>query len=177
MATPTQHSKLSASAGSKWVYYPPTLWMEEGLPDFTSEYAQEGTDAHRLAELKISLATKAITKRKYNVEVKQLAERSKFYDKDMETYTDQHRDLVLEEYNSMQHAEIFTEQKVDATNIGFRAVKPDKTIIDVKGAGVRKMLMVIGFSRFLQNLHNLRVLLKKRIFMCKIKTIFIHHQT
>ena len=113
MATPTQHSKLSASAGSKWVYCPPTLWMEEGLPDFTSEYAQEGTDAHRLAELKISLATKAITKRKYNVEVKQLAERSKFYDKDMEAYTDQHRDLVLEEYNSMQHAEIFTEQKVD----------------------------------------------------------------
>lgn len=116
MATPTQHSKLSASAGSKWVYCPPTLWMEEGLPDFTSEYAQEGTDAHRLAELKISLATKAITKRKYNVEVKQLAERSKFYDKDMENYTDQHRDLVLEEYNSMQHAEIFTEQKVDYGN-------------------------------------------------------------
>ena len=30
------------------------------------------------------------------------------------------------------------EVKVDATNIGFRAVKPDKTIIDVKGAGVSK---------------------------------------
>lgn len=30
------------------------------------------------------------------------------------------------------------EVKVDATNIGFRAVKPDKTIIDVKGTGVSK---------------------------------------
>lgn len=30
-------------------------------------------------------------------------------------------------------------QKVDATNIGFRAVKLDKTIIDVKRAGVSKV--------------------------------------
>ncbi|BDR56904.1 DUF2800 domain-containing protein [Xylocopilactobacillus apis] len=113
MVAPTKHSSLSASSAGKWIYCPPTLWMEEGLPDFTSEYAQEGTDAHRLAELKISLATKKITKRKYNAEVKKLKENSKFYSQVMEEYTQSHADLVIEDYNSLKKSAIFTEQKVD----------------------------------------------------------------
>lgn len=116
MTAPNQHSNLAASAGSKWVYCPPTLWMEEGIPNFTSKYAQEGTDAHRLAELKIDVAVKKITRAAFNRELKKLKKASQFYDKDMETYTDQHRDLVLEEFNGMQNAEIFTEQKVDYGN-------------------------------------------------------------
>lgn len=116
MTAPNQHSNLAASAGSKWVYCPPTLWMEEGIPNLTSKYAQEGTDAHRLAELKIDVAVKKITRAAFNRELKKLKKASQFYDKDMETYTDQHRDLVLEEFNGMQNAEIFTEQKVDYGN-------------------------------------------------------------
>lgn len=116
MTAPNQHSNLAASAGSKWVYCPPTLWMEEGIPNFTSKYAQEGTDAHRLAELKIDVAVKKITRAAFNRELKKLKKASQFYDKDMETYTDQHRDLILEEFTGMQDAEIFTEQKVDYGN-------------------------------------------------------------
>lgn len=113
MAAPTKHSSLSASSAGKWLYCPPTLWMEEGIPNFTSEYAQEGTDAHRLAELKIDLATKKITKRKYSAEVKKLATRSKFYGQAMEEYTQDHADLLMEDFNSLQDAELFTEQRVD----------------------------------------------------------------
>lgn len=45
-----QHAILSPSGASKWMACPASLFQSKGLPDKTSEYAEEGTLAHTLAE-------------------------------------------------------------------------------------------------------------------------------
>ena len=43
------HSKLGASSASRWMACPGSVNLSEGLPDTTSKYAEEGTQAHELA--------------------------------------------------------------------------------------------------------------------------------
>ena len=43
------HAMLSPSGASKWMGCPGSIAMEQGLPDFSSKYADEGTAAHFLA--------------------------------------------------------------------------------------------------------------------------------
>ena len=46
----TKHSILSASASGRWILCPPSARLCEGLPEDFSPLAQEGIDAHKLAE-------------------------------------------------------------------------------------------------------------------------------
>lgn len=50
------HALLSASGSARWMACTPSARLEEQFPNTTSEYAQEGTFAHALAELKLSRA-------------------------------------------------------------------------------------------------------------------------
>lgn len=47
----TIHAKLSASGSHRWTQCPGSVKAEEGFPDTSSPFAQEGTNAHELAEL------------------------------------------------------------------------------------------------------------------------------
>lgn len=47
------HAVLSASASHRWLVCTPCVRLEEQFPDTTSEYAEEGTLAHEIAELKL----------------------------------------------------------------------------------------------------------------------------
>ena len=47
---PEIHSKLSPSAAQRWFACPGSVALSEGMPEKTSPYAQEGTEAHALAE-------------------------------------------------------------------------------------------------------------------------------
>lgn len=49
---PEIHARLSASGSTRWLNCPPSLLLEEKYPDTTSEFAEEGTLAHAVAELK-----------------------------------------------------------------------------------------------------------------------------
>lgn len=46
----TAHSKIGASSADRWFRCPGSVRLSEGLPNYTSEYAAEGTAAHTLAE-------------------------------------------------------------------------------------------------------------------------------
>ncbi|RAK21113.1 uncharacterized protein DUF2800 [Anoxybacillus vitaminiphilus] len=48
-----EHALLSASAAHRWLACTPSVRLEEQFPDTTSPYAQEGTLAHEIAELKL----------------------------------------------------------------------------------------------------------------------------
>ncbi|EGG93548.1 Phage protein [gamma proteobacterium IMCC1989] len=45
------HAKLSASGSHRWLNCPASARMEEGFPDTTSSFAEEGSAAHHLAEI------------------------------------------------------------------------------------------------------------------------------
>ncbi|MCH4172594.1 MAG: DUF2800 domain-containing protein [Lactobacillus sp.] len=109
---PSVHATLSASGAHKWLKHPPTLWMEMGIPDFSSKFAAEGTAAHTLVELKLKEATEQLTKRKYNFRRKKFIENSDWFNASMDEYTDQHVDLVLEALNARPDAVLFSEQRV-----------------------------------------------------------------
>lgn len=47
------HAVLSASASSRWLNCTPSVRLEEQFPDSTSSFAEEGTLAHEIAELKL----------------------------------------------------------------------------------------------------------------------------
>ena len=45
-----EHAKLSASGSARWINCPGSVLAEEGAPNTSSIYAEEGTAAHELAE-------------------------------------------------------------------------------------------------------------------------------
>lgn len=50
---PNNHALLSASSSHRWLECPPSANLCSEQPDTSSEYAQEGTDAHALCEHKL----------------------------------------------------------------------------------------------------------------------------
>lgn len=112
MASPTQHARLSASSAAKWINNPPTLWIEEGMPDTSSPYAQEGTKAHRLAELELKHEVGQLSDSDFKKLVTKFKETSEYYGQSMQDFVDWHVDQVLEDYNSLPEANMMLEQRV-----------------------------------------------------------------
>ncbi len=109
------HAKLSASGASRWATCPGSVQMEDGIPDKESIYAQEGTLAHEMSELKLKhyLDPKGFGKRKLNVAIKKLKE-NELYQAEMESYTDTYVDFIKEKalsFPSNPYIEI--EKRVD----------------------------------------------------------------
>lgn len=109
------HAKLSASGASRWATCPGSVQMEEGIPDKESVYAQEGTLAHEMSELKLKhyLDPNGFGKRKLNAAIKKLKE-NELYQAEMESYTDNYVDFIKEKalsFPSNPYIEI--EKRVD----------------------------------------------------------------
>lgn len=143
---PEVHARLSASGAKKWINCPGSIQLEEQFKDTTSEFAQEGTTAHALAEAKLKLAMKKINRTRYSAMIKKLETNG-----EMDDYTDGYRDFVIEKYNEALRvtpdAKLLIEQRLDfsrwvpggfgtgdAVIIGDRILE----IIDLKyGTGVK----------------------------------------
>lgn len=111
------HALLSASSAHRWLKCTPSAVLESQFPDTTSEAAKEGTLAHELAELKIQLLIKDITKRTYNARVKKLKEQELWND-EMESCTQKYADIINDimlSYNIAPSVQI--EQKLNLTKI------------------------------------------------------------
>lgn len=141
---PEIHARLSASGAKRWMACPKSVKVNEELPDKTSEYAEEGTNAHALAEKLLGI---------YKAEG-----RTRFTDEELEG-TDaemvnnvyQYVDYIANIYDALklQHKDalLFIEVRVDFSNYvreGFGtcdcAIIADKTlhVIDLKyGKGVK----------------------------------------
>lgn len=109
------HAKLSASGASRWATCPGSVQMEDGIPDKESVYAQEGTLAHEMSELKLKhyLDPKGFGKRKLNAAIKKLKE-NELYQAEMDSYTDTYVDFIKEKalsFSSNPYIEI--EKRVD----------------------------------------------------------------
>ena len=109
------HAKLSASGASRWATCPGSVKMEDGIPDKESVYAQEGTLAHEMSELKLKhyLDPKGFGKRKLNAAIKKLKE-NELYQAEMDSFTDTYVDFIKEKamsFSSNPYIEI--EKRVD----------------------------------------------------------------
>lgn len=144
---PDVHARLSASGAKKWSNCSGSIQMEEQFPDTSSEFAEEGTKAHAIGELKILFKTEKITAAKYGIAMSELGT----VPGDMTEYTDGYRDFVIERYNealrTTPDAQLLVEKRVDLSEWvpeGFgtcdAVIIADKVleIIDLKyGMGVK----------------------------------------
>lgn len=116
---PEVHAKLSASGSSRWLACPPSAVLEQDFPNQSSEFAQEGTLAHTLAELYLRKHLGEISTRKYNLEVKKV-QANKLYTEDMPDYVEIYTDIIMEkmsEAKSITEDAVFkVEQKLNFSN-------------------------------------------------------------
>ena len=171
------HALLSASGSSRWINCTPSPRLEEKFPSSTSKYAEEGTLAHELSELKLRLRLGEITRAKYDTLMEGNDDfpgiyENPYYSEEMEIETDKYVDYVLEQYAASQRfsngkSTIILEEKIDLTDFiqdGFGT--SDSTIadpeilevIDLKyGKGVRvdakdnSQLKLYGLGSLIKN--------------------------
>jgi len=141
------HAKLSASGSHKWLHCPPSIRMEEGEPESTSQYAEEGRLAHELGELKLRKAfTDPMSTRTFNAKLKTIKEHP-LYLPEMQNTTDVYLNHVSEivhrcatkPYVAVEKRLDFSEWVPEGFGTGDCIIIFDKTIhvIDYKhGKGV-----------------------------------------
>lgn len=114
---PSKHAKLSPSAALRWINCPGSIKLSEQCPPpGSSEYAEEGTLAHAVAEAKIQAhclpdSDGAVLLQK----TFDMAEKSQFWCGEMDEATDYYADQVMEIYceglKKDLAAEIMAEQR------------------------------------------------------------------
>lgn len=111
------HATLSASSSKRWLSCPPSARLEAKLRDRfgdrSSTYAEEGTKAHALAELKLRHLNGEINDFNY----KSQREAGDVVPTEMDRYTDLYVDVVMEKLFAARandpDAKLFIEQRLD----------------------------------------------------------------
>lgn len=93
MPTPTGHTLLSPSSSHRWLVCTPSAKLEAQEPGISSNYAEEGTEAHALAELKLSYMLGKISPDVYDTKFEDFKLTSKYYD---ETFNEFVNDYCIE---------------------------------------------------------------------------------
>lgn len=111
------HAILSASSAHKWLVCTPSARLEEQFPNKTSEYMQEGTLAHAIAEFKVrSYFLEAISKTAQTRRLNKFKKEEEFQDEMLE-HTDTYLNFLKEEaLKTNAKPFISVEQKVDFSN-------------------------------------------------------------
>lgn len=116
---PGAHALLSPSSAHRWLACPPSARLHaklsERIGDGSSIYAEEGTQAHALAELKLRLANGEINQFRFDAEKKLLGDIPSYADRNTDIYVD----TVLEKLYAAQKicpdAQLFIEHRLDMT--------------------------------------------------------------
>ena len=147
MAEEKAHAVLSASSSHKWLVCTPSARLEEQFPNKTSDYMEEGTLAHEIAEFKVKNYFSAIPKATYTRRLNKF-KKEKFFTQEMLGHTDTYLEFIKEEaLQTTTKPFVAVEQKVDFSKYvpeGFGTAdcilisKDTLQIIDFKyGKGVK----------------------------------------
>ena len=111
---PTKHARCSASAAYRWINCPGSVALSDQCPDpGSSSYADEGTVAHSLAELKLRHVLHEITDAQYKKRLAKI-QQDDYYNGEMDEATDFYIETVLEEFAAAgEGAELMIEQRLD----------------------------------------------------------------
>lgn len=131
---PDVHALLSASSSKQWLHCPPSVRLQEGFPNETSVYAEEGTFAHSVCEYKV---------RKYLHEKTEQPKSEEFYTEEIEQITDAYYEFVVSIVEDMKRNGceplVLVEERVDYSHIapsGFGTADFLAVGKDEKGRGL-----------------------------------------
>ena len=104
-----QHALLSASSAHRWISCPPSALLSKNFEDFSSSFAQEGTDAHTLAQYKLENSL--------GIKTKDPTESLSFYNEEMNSHAENYAIFVLEQVEKTKETcadpQVLIEQKLD----------------------------------------------------------------
>ena len=113
---PDKHAKLSASGAHRWMACTPSASLEDQFPESTSEYAEEGTFAHSLAELIINYNLHNMTKPQFDKAFAKM-KKDKYFSQELLEYVEGYANQVFEFVNEAKllcdDAIVLTEQRLD----------------------------------------------------------------
>jgi hypothetical protein len=105
-----QHALLSASSSKMWINCPPSARLNEKAKEESNKYADEGTDAHTLAEYKLGQALGIDMGEDVRVSLK-------YYDDEMERHTDDYVEYIITIVKELESAglepHVIIEQRLD----------------------------------------------------------------
>ena len=174
------HAILSASASFRWLNCTPSAKLNAEIPDITTEYAKEGTDAHELAEYKVNQLL--------GIKADNPTENLDYYNQEMEDCTDSYAQYISEQMSQYSSPVVMVEQRLDFSRYvpgGFGTgdciiVADDVlTVIDFKyGKGVaveaeynpQMMLYALGALEMFSILYDINEV-KMVIFQPRIENI------
>lgn len=106
------HALLSPSSSQRWINCTPSARLEETVEDKGSEFAEQGTCAHALCEIKL---LRLLGEEPDTTEFDALKER--WYDTEMENCTDDYVEIVWNKYQEAlktdKRAQLLIEKKLD----------------------------------------------------------------
>jgi len=104
-----KHALLSASSSHRWIACPPSALLSKKFEDSSSSFAQEGTDAHTLAQYKLE--------KSLGLPTKDPTESLSFYDEEMNDHAENYAAFVLEQLEKAKETcvdpQVLIEQKLD----------------------------------------------------------------
>ena len=104
-----KHALLSASSAHRWIACPPSALLSKKFDDSSSSFAQEGTDAHTLAQYKLE--------KLLGLPTRDPTESLSFYDEEMNDHAENYAAFVLEQVEKAKEAcvdpQVLIEQKLD----------------------------------------------------------------
>lgn len=163
----TQHAILSASGSAGWLNCPGKLAMEKPFPNTSSEFADEGTAAHELAEMCLTSGkdAEAFIGRIISVdrgEGVHKTSRQFTVDTDMAGFVQNYVSYARSLVDLDQGDEMFVEVEVDYTSALFpRGAPVIETINNRTGEVIESEVRCFGTSDFIgvrQRLKNIKVL-------------------
>ncbi|WP_342416247.1 DUF2800 domain-containing protein [Paenibacillus sp. FSL R10-2782] len=115
------HALLGASKASQWINCPPSARLQESVPDKRSAYADEGTAAHELSEIKLRrriLPCDSKERKRLDKELTKI-KASEYYNPEMENATDDYVEVVEERFMAAKarsaDALVLLEERLDYT--------------------------------------------------------------
>ena len=106
------HALLSASGASRWMACPPSARAEAVLPETYSQYAEEGTLAHALAELQLLRILGRISVKDHSLKLEQI-KKEKLYEAQMLDYVEEYTDAVTERISAAKKPQVLLEETLD----------------------------------------------------------------
>ena len=138
---PDVHALLSASSSKQWLHCPPSVRLQEGFPNESSVYAEEGTFAHEVCEYKV---------RKYLHERVKRPQSEEFYTEEIDQITDVYAEFVISIIEQMKRNGIeplvLVEERVDYSHIAPSGFGTADMLIIGKDENGKGLLHICDFK-------------------------------